>query len=163
MPGVDAACNCGAPLVPAGGTAPAAIKANPKKSDRMIAKELEIGKSTVLPTIDNPPKGALWDDQGDRALVLQIVWGREVIRQNKVATPMSPTTPTQTSTCDMLAYSNPNAIGLLNTGGSELFRAEAMGDVSRGVVLAPVGRWADENSRHQRASALLCGTCMIVS
>jgi hypothetical protein len=50
-------------------------------------------------------------------------YGREVIRQNKLPTPMSPTTPTQTSTCDMLAYSNPNAIGLLNTGGSELFRA----------------------------------------
>jgi hypothetical protein len=73
---VDAACNCGAPLVPAGGTAAAAIKANPKKSVRMIAEELEIGKGTVFPTIDNPPKGALWDDRGDRALVLQIVWER---------------------------------------------------------------------------------------
>ena len=55
---------------------------NDNRSSRTIAKELGVGKSTVndarnstvqrrtvdddRPTIDNPPKGNLWDDQDDR-------------------------------------------------------------------------------------------------
>jgi hypothetical protein len=76
-----ASCNCGAPVVPAFKRAEDAIKANPEKSNRQIAEETGVGKDTVRrarnsggahaptderPTIDNPPKGSLWDDQDDR-------------------------------------------------------------------------------------------------
>jgi hypothetical protein len=43
----DAACNCGAPYVPAKERAMAAIEANPEKSDRAIAAELGVGHATV--------------------------------------------------------------------------------------------------------------------
>jgi hypothetical protein len=43
----DASCNCGAPYVPAGMRAAAAIEANPDKSDRAIATDLGVGKDTV--------------------------------------------------------------------------------------------------------------------
>jgi hypothetical protein len=77
----DAACNCGAPLVPAWQRAAAAIAANPLKSDRAIAEELGVSDMTVgrarkstatsvavddRPTIDKPPRGELWDDQDDK-------------------------------------------------------------------------------------------------
>lgn len=43
----DASCNCGAPYVPAGERAAAAVAANPEKSDRAIAAELGVGSNTV--------------------------------------------------------------------------------------------------------------------
>lgn len=43
----DAACDCGAPYLPAGERAKQAIEANPQKSDRAIAAELGIGNKTV--------------------------------------------------------------------------------------------------------------------
>lgn len=43
----DAACNCGAPYLPAGQRAMKAIEANPERSDRAIATELGIGNKTV--------------------------------------------------------------------------------------------------------------------
>lgn len=43
----DAACNCGAPYVPASARAAAAIAKNPGKSDRAIATELGVNQSTV--------------------------------------------------------------------------------------------------------------------
>jgi hypothetical protein len=46
----DAACNCGAPYMPAGQRAMKAIEANPEKSDRAIAAEIGVGKETVRRT-----------------------------------------------------------------------------------------------------------------
>jgi hypothetical protein len=62
----------------------AAIKANPEKSDRMIASEIGVDHKMVgaarrkstgecspvddRPTIDKPPRGELWDDQNDRVV-----------------------------------------------------------------------------------------------
>lgn len=43
----DAACNCGVPYVPAGQRAKEAVKANPGKSDRAIAKEIKVSAPTV--------------------------------------------------------------------------------------------------------------------
>jgi hypothetical protein len=45
---VDAACDCGTPYMPAGQRAAAAVAANPNLSDRAIAKEIGVGKNTVL-------------------------------------------------------------------------------------------------------------------
>jgi hypothetical protein len=45
--GVDAACNCGAPVVPAFRRAEEAIKADPTKSNRQIADELGIDEGSV--------------------------------------------------------------------------------------------------------------------
>jgi hypothetical protein len=75
--GVDAACNCGAPVISKAQRAAEAIKANPEKSDRMIAQEIGVASNTVRaarqkstahsravedrPTIDKPPRGELWD------------------------------------------------------------------------------------------------------
>jgi hypothetical protein len=42
-----AACDCGAPYMPASARAAKAIAANPEKSDRAIAAELGIGNKTV--------------------------------------------------------------------------------------------------------------------
>jgi hypothetical protein len=42
-----ASCNCGAPYVPAGTRATEAVAANPKKSDRAIAKEIGVSQPTV--------------------------------------------------------------------------------------------------------------------
>jgi len=42
-----AACDCGAPYMPAADRAAKAIAANPKKSDRAIAAELDISPTTV--------------------------------------------------------------------------------------------------------------------
>jgi len=44
---VDAACNCGAPYVPAGKRAEAAVAREPHKSDRAIAAELGVSQPTV--------------------------------------------------------------------------------------------------------------------
>jgi hypothetical protein len=81
--GVDASCNCGAPVVPAFKRAEDAIKANPNRSNRAIAEEAGVSEWSVRdakknqgardhapderPTIDNPPKGAPWDDQNDNS------------------------------------------------------------------------------------------------
>jgi hypothetical protein len=43
----DAACDCGAPYLPAGDIAARAIKANPKRSDRSIAEEVGVNQKTV--------------------------------------------------------------------------------------------------------------------
>jgi hypothetical protein len=43
----NAACDCGAPYVPAGVRAADAIAANPEKSDRRIAKEIGVSQPTV--------------------------------------------------------------------------------------------------------------------
>jgi len=43
----NAACDCGAPYVPAGARAAAAIADNPDKSDRAIAADLGISRETV--------------------------------------------------------------------------------------------------------------------
>ena len=43
----DAACDCGAPYIPAGQAAAKALAANPEKSDRAIAAELGVNRSTV--------------------------------------------------------------------------------------------------------------------
>jgi hypothetical protein len=43
----DAACDCGAPYVPARSIAAKAIKANPGKSDRAIAADIGVGSNTV--------------------------------------------------------------------------------------------------------------------
>jgi hypothetical protein len=40
-------CDCGAPYVPAGQRAKAAVAAHPEKSDRAIAEEIGVGKDTV--------------------------------------------------------------------------------------------------------------------
>lgn len=80
--GVDAGCNCGAPVVSKGQRIAEYDAANPGKSTRQVAAALNVGKSTVSdvrnsdvrprtpeddrPTIDKPPKGNLWDDQNDR-------------------------------------------------------------------------------------------------
>lgn len=45
--GIDAACNCGAPLMSKAQRAAEAIAATPHKSDRAIAEELGIGNATV--------------------------------------------------------------------------------------------------------------------
>jgi hypothetical protein len=42
-----AACNCGAPYIPAGQLAAKAIAANPQKSTRAIAEEIGVGTMTV--------------------------------------------------------------------------------------------------------------------
>jgi hypothetical protein len=43
----NAACNCGKPYVPASVKAAEAVKANPEKSDRAIAKEIGVDHKTV--------------------------------------------------------------------------------------------------------------------
>jgi hypothetical protein len=43
----DASCDCGAPYLPAGQRAVAAIKANPGKSDRAIAAQIGVSPTTV--------------------------------------------------------------------------------------------------------------------
>jgi hypothetical protein len=43
----DAACNCGAPYLPAGQRAAEAVTANPMKSDRAIADDIGVSKDTV--------------------------------------------------------------------------------------------------------------------
>jgi hypothetical protein len=43
----DAACDCGAPYLPAGQRAAEAVAANPEKSDRAIAAEIGVDKNTV--------------------------------------------------------------------------------------------------------------------
>jgi len=43
----DAACNCGAPYVPAGRRAAEAVATNPEKSDRAIAAEIGVDRETV--------------------------------------------------------------------------------------------------------------------
>jgi hypothetical protein len=71
--GVDAACNCGAPVIPAWQRSQEFEAANPEKSDRMIAAEIGVDHKTVgaarrkstgerspvdeddRPTIDRPP------------------------------------------------------------------------------------------------------------
>jgi hypothetical protein len=71
--GVDAGCNCGAPLISKGQRAAEAIKANPAMSNRKIAEEAGVDEKTVRnirkkttadwsaledddrPTIDKPP------------------------------------------------------------------------------------------------------------
>ena len=92
--GIDAACNCGAPVVPVSKVRDH-YKANPNdnRSSREVAKDLGVGQNTVLrakrsiapdgaignvtranggtypasrSTIDRPPKGAPWDDQDDK-------------------------------------------------------------------------------------------------
>jgi hypothetical protein len=96
--GVDAGCNCGAPVVPKQ-IAQNHFEANPgdNRSNRTIAEELGVGKDTVRraklsigagepigsdarverknggsysrpSTIDNPPRGELFDDQGHRRI-----------------------------------------------------------------------------------------------
>lgn len=45
--GIDAGCNCGAPLMSKAQRAAEAIKASPQKSDRAIADEIGVGKDTV--------------------------------------------------------------------------------------------------------------------
>jgi hypothetical protein len=70
----------GAPVVPAFKRAEDAIKANPGKSNVQIAEIAGVDEKTVRnakksgsdnserderPTIDNPPKGAPWDDRDD--------------------------------------------------------------------------------------------------
>lgn len=44
---VDAACDCGAPYLPAGHRAAEAIAANPQKSDRAIARDIGVDHKTV--------------------------------------------------------------------------------------------------------------------
>lgn len=44
---VDAACDCGAPYIPAGQRAAAAVAANPQMSDRAIAREIGVSHPTV--------------------------------------------------------------------------------------------------------------------
>lgn len=44
---VDAACDCGAPYMPAGQRAAAAIAANPQMSDRAIAQQIGVSQPTV--------------------------------------------------------------------------------------------------------------------
>lgn len=44
---VDAACDCGAPYMPAGQRAAAAVAANPQMSDRAIAREIGVSTPTV--------------------------------------------------------------------------------------------------------------------
>jgi hypothetical protein len=43
----NATCECGAPYVPAGARAAAAVAANPEKSDRALATEIGVGKDTM--------------------------------------------------------------------------------------------------------------------
>ena len=45
--GVDAACNCGAPIISARERAARAIAANPEKSDRALAAEVDVAPNTV--------------------------------------------------------------------------------------------------------------------
>lgn len=45
--GVDAGCNCGAPLMSKAQRAAEALKASPEKSDRAIAKEIGVSHPTV--------------------------------------------------------------------------------------------------------------------
>jgi hypothetical protein len=83
---VDAACNCGAPVISKAQRVADHFAANPgeNRSDREIAADLGVGKNTVLrarksptgphgpvddddrPTIDKPPRGELWDDQEEQ-------------------------------------------------------------------------------------------------
>ncbi len=44
---VDAACDCGAPYMPAGQRAASAIAANPQMSDRAIAQQIGVSQPTV--------------------------------------------------------------------------------------------------------------------
>ena len=81
--GVDAGCNCGAAVVSKSQRIADYDAANPRKSTRQVAAALGVDNSTVhrarqksgvadatpedgRPTIDNPPRGALWDDQNDK-------------------------------------------------------------------------------------------------
>ena len=66
--GVDAGCNCGAPLMSKAKRAAEAIAANPQKSDRAIAEDLGVGTMTVnrarkstVPhgTVDDEPRVGL--------------------------------------------------------------------------------------------------------
>jgi hypothetical protein len=43
----NAACECGAPYVPAGARAAAAVAADPEKSDRALATEVGVSKDTI--------------------------------------------------------------------------------------------------------------------
>lgn len=45
--GIDAGCNCGAPLMSKAQRAAEAIAANPRKSDRAIADEIGVSRETV--------------------------------------------------------------------------------------------------------------------
>jgi hypothetical protein len=98
---VDASCNCGAPLVPVVKVKDHFDK-NPgdTRSNRAIAAELGVSEGTVRngkksgaqpyapdpderPTIDNPPKGAPWDDQDDRDEEDQTVEKRVIGKDGK--------------------------------------------------------------------------------
>jgi hypothetical protein len=50
--GVDAACNCGAPVVPAFKRAADAIEADPTKSNRQIAEEIGVSEGLSV-ALDN--------------------------------------------------------------------------------------------------------------
>jgi hypothetical protein len=71
--GVDASCNCGAPVVPVVKRVADYDEANPNKSTRLPAEALSIGNATVhrarqqdVSPETPEPKGNLWDDQDDR-------------------------------------------------------------------------------------------------
>jgi hypothetical protein len=74
----DASCNCGAPVVPVVKRVADYDKANPNKSTREAGEALGVSHMAVHnarsgvkqftpgeTTIDNPPKGAPWDDRDD--------------------------------------------------------------------------------------------------
>jgi len=54
-----AACDCGAPYMPASARAAAAIAADPNKSDRAIAADLGVGSNTVRRARATAPSGAV--------------------------------------------------------------------------------------------------------
>ena len=54
-----AACDCGAPYMPAATRAAEAIAASPNKSDRVIAAEIGVGSNTVRRARPTAPSGAV--------------------------------------------------------------------------------------------------------
>lgn len=57
--GIDAGCNCGAPLMSKAQRAAEAIAADPRKSDRAIAEEIGVGSNTVRRARQTAPDGAV--------------------------------------------------------------------------------------------------------
>jgi len=57
--GLDAGCNCGAPLMSKAQRAAKAIAENPQMSDRAIAREIGVGSNTVRRARETAPSGAV--------------------------------------------------------------------------------------------------------
>lgn len=79
--GVDAGCNCGAPLVSKAERAAAAIAANPGKSDRAIASEIGSSPTTVGKARSQLSSGGQLNDHPAHGFL--DAWNAEIDRQEE--------------------------------------------------------------------------------